>query len=375
VELEALRPSGFRNLAADEVEWSDEVNLVSGGNGQGKTSLLEAVTVLGNLRSFRTGSHRVLTRSGESGYTLEGRVRGSLGTHVLRQVVNPGPPLERVLSIDGRAADVAEYLTVFPVFALSGGDRELINGAPQGRRSFLDRFAFLVDPPTLHHLRDYRRCLRQRNAALQARADDRQLAAWDERLAIAAAAVVDRRRDALKRLEGRFASLYDRLRGDDSPDLGLAYRGEGWLEADPEREGLASRFRKRYHEMRERDREAGFTVSGPHRHDLILRASGALAREMLSAGQVKAAAAALRLAALREVEAVRDEHLPLVVDDVDAELDGGAVERLVRVVQGGRQLFLSSAHDQVMSPILGPARRFHVAAGSCTVQGGGGERP
>ena len=67
--------------------------------------------------------------------------------------------------------------------------------------------------------------------------------------------------------------------------------------------------------------------------------------------------------------------LPIVVDDVDAELDRGAVERLLRLVEGGRQLFLSSAHEQFVTPIIGTASRFHVVAGTCTQAGDDQENP
>jgi DNA replication and repair protein RecF len=375
VELKGLRPFQFRNLTENELTWSGEVNWVLGGNGQGKTSLLEAITVLGNLRSFRTTSHRALTLTGTLSYRLEGHVAGRFGLRRLAVEVSPGPPLERVLSLDGRPADMADYLTVFPVFALSAADRQLVGGPPQTRRSFLDRFAFLVEPSTLPILRDYRRCLQQRNAGLQRRLANDQLAAWDERLATSAAAVVERRLAALARLRGRFSEVHHALCGDDSPTLELGYRGESSLEGENTLEGLASQYRKRYHETRERDREAGYTASGPHRHDLTLRVDGVLAREILSAGQVKVAAAALRLAALREVEVARGEHLPLVVDDVDAELDRGAVERLLSLVHEGRQLFLSSAHAQFVNPIIGTASRFHVVAGTCTIAGGDRENP
>lgn len=142
VHLVEIRTTGFRNLASALVSWSPTGNLVSGANGQGKTNLLEAVTVFGNLRSFRVSSMRQVVAHGGSEFYLEGKVETKTGTLRLSQHVIPGPPVRRVLEVGGVATGVAQYLRVFPVVALSGADRELIAGGPHTRRTFLDRFSF-----------------------------------------------------------------------------------------------------------------------------------------------------------------------------------------------------------------------------------------
>jgi DNA replication and repair protein RecF len=165
VELIELSVERFRNLRVGSVTFGERVNLVLGRNGAGKTSLLEAMVVLGNLRSFRTPSPRRLTRHGEAAFRLAGRVRSGDRIHRLEQVVEVGPPLQRFLLLDGVGVEVANYLSFFPVFAITGSDRELVVAGPDGRRSLLDRFTFLLRNVHFEALRDSRRLLRQRNAA------------------------------------------------------------------------------------------------------------------------------------------------------------------------------------------------------------------
>ena len=119
---------------------------------------------------------------------------------------------------------------------------------------------------------------------------------------------------------------------------------------------LAKKYQTRYHEVRTRDRLAGFTSDGPHRHDLVLRVGGRPVRDVLSSGQAKVVAAALRLAAHAEVERRRGEFIPLVVDDVDAELDRTTLDKLVCHTGTERQLFLSSAHREMVQPAITAAR-------------------
>jgi DNA replication and repair protein RecF len=366
VWLESLDSSGYRNLAPGRIAFSHGVNLIVGDNGQGKTNLLEAVTVLGNLRSFRGARIRAWVRHGERALRVEGHVRSPTGARRLRQIVELDPVLQRGLSLDGVAARVPEYLAVCPVFAMGSGDRDLVVGPPQARRGYLDRLIFLLEPLTWEDLRGYQRTLRQRNAALYRRAARVELDAWTSRLASAAAAVVRRRREIVTRLQPTLTALLAALLPSESPRVEISYRAEPWLDPAQGHEVLVHEYEKRYTETSVRDREQGFTGDGPHRHDLRLRADGRAARDALSAGQAKSVALAFRLAALELVEATRSERLPVVVDDVDAELDEAALERLLGVLGTERQILLSSAHTDMVRLVVPARRRLEMRAGVCS---------
>jgi DNA replication and repair protein RecF len=359
-----MRSAGFRNLASTKVSFSRISNLVAGANGQGKTNLLEAVTVLGNLRSFRVSSMRRLVAHGESEFVLEGRVETRTGMVRLSQHVTPGPPVRRALEINGASSSLAQYLQLFPVIALSGADRDLVAGEPSARRAFLDRSAFLLEPGFFDEIHDYRRTLRQRNAALSGAVRDREMEAWEGRLASAAAKVVHRRRCMCEHLVDAFEPIYHELQSKDFPEIDLFYRGEAGLEQAEKVSEVEEHYRKRYNETRARDRRLGFTGEGPHKHDLGLRADGRAVRHMLSSGQTKVVAAALRLASLKQIERVRGEHLPVIIDDVDAELDAVVLSRLIGHLEGDRQLFLSSANNRVFHELSAGSSRLDIRQGT-----------
>jgi DNA replication and repair protein RecF len=267
---------------------------------------------------------------------------------------------------------VAQYLRVFPLVALSGADRDLVIGAPSGRRAFLDRFTFLLESDHYDELRMYRKILRQRNAALITAVDDREMEIWEGRLAGAAAAVIHRRHRMCHHLIKGFKPVYDELRGDGFPDVEIEYRGEPGVEPAEKVLKVEEYYRKRYNETRTRDRRTGFTGEGPHRHDLVLRANGRTVRHTLSSGQIKMVAAALRLASLQQVERERDEVLPVIIDDVDAELDAAVLARLILYVDGERQLFLSSADAELFGRLATGSSRLEIRRGA--VLGAAGER-
>jgi len=366
VHLVELTATGFRNLASEPVTWCAGSNLVHGANGQGKTNLLEAVAVLGNLRSFRTPSLRHLVSHGVDGFALEGRVETASGPIRLSQRVSCGVPIRRELELAGGTASAAQYLQLFPVVALSRDDRDLVAGPPDGRRSFLDRFTFLLEPALFDELRTYRRVLRQRNAALADNRSETEIEVWEPMLAAAAAAIVDRRRRACDLLRVGFRSIYGELRRDDFPELDLGYRGEPLLDEAENVPEVEEFYRKRYNETRPRDRRTGFTGDGPHRHDVGLRADDRTVRHTLSSGQTKVVAAALRFASLQQIERERGELLPVIIDDVDAELDTTVLGHLIRHVGGDRQLFLSSADGAVAPDLVADRCRFEVSGGRIT---------
>ncbi len=371
-ELVRLTAWSFRNLSAEPVLFDRGVNLVLGHNGEGKSNLLEAISILGNLRSFRMPRLGPLVQHGLSAFRLEGEVRTDTGSCRLRQVVEIGPPLRRSLSINGAATVSSSYLQVLPVVALSRIDQELVSGSPEGRRAFLDRFTFLVEPAHYDDLVSYRQALRQRNAALGFEPGDSQLSAWDEQLATAAARVVTRRLRSAARIRSTCLEMYERLRGSHFPNVEVSYRVDSWLQGVLENDGeginpdaIAHGYRERFLAVRERDLRRGHTGDGPHRHDLLLVAEKRPAREVLSSGQTKVLAAALRLAALQQVESSRDESLPVIIDDVDAELDGEALLRLIDLLGEQRQLFFSSAHDEMVASRLSPSARLLMNRGAC----------
>ena len=353
MELTDFTASGFRNLHIDNLKFSAGTNVILGLNGVGKTNLLEAVAVLGNLRSFRSSSLHRAVLHGTAMFRLEGTVQSREGSHHLEQLVEVGPPIRRRLRVDGADVNVGQYLQFFPVVAITGADHELVGGGPESRRALLDRFVFLVHPPHLEELRSYRRAVRQRNAALTAGAGDAELEAWEKPLAQAAGRLVAARTQGAEMLADYFTLIYEKLRGKDFPTIEPTYRTEPWLETRAGPKRVEDLYQQRYNETRARDRLAGFTGDGPHRHDLSLRAAGRSIRYAVSSGQAKVVAAALRLATLAHVEKERHEHFPVIVDDVDAELDGTALTRLVEHLGNERQIFLSSSNDEIV-PLFSP---------------------
>ncbi|MCS7182709.1 MAG: DNA replication and repair protein RecF [Thermoanaerobaculum sp.] len=328
--------------------WSPPPGLavLAGPNGAGKSNLLEALAVFGNLSSFRPGPPASWVQHGQQGFYLKGELRGPLGFFVLEQEARLGHTLQRALRRSGRRLVPAEYLTLFPVATFSSHDRELILGPPQTRRRFLDRLAFHLQPQHLDVHWRFRRALRQRNAALSG-GHREALDAFEGELARWALQLVESRLFALRQLTTALEAELERL-GWLLPKPLLRYHAPEGLAAST---GGEQDLRHTLRRSRPLELARGHTLVGPHRHDVAVTLSGRPARELLSAGQVKLLATALRLAAV-VVTTSRRKVAPLVVfDDVDAELDGGVLTPLLqRLAALAPQVVVSTAHPEVVLP-------------------------
>lgn len=317
--LRRLQITDFRCLRAVELHLDPRYTLISGPNASGKTSLLEAIYVLGRGRSFRArqlarlirfGADRFVT-FGETENPGRGRALGVEGTADRSRA-----------RIDGRdAASIAELAKHFPVQIIDPEVHKLIEEGPGGRRRFLDWGVFHVEPTFLAAWHRYRQALSQRNAALRAGQPDALVSAWNPELIRAGMEISAARARYVDRLSHRANPAVRRLLG---AELELKYR-HGWAE-DLEfgealsRSGLV-------------DRQRAATQVGPHRAELMVCVDGGLARERVSRGQQKLLAAALLIAQLGLLPDRLAMRPTLLLDDPAAELDQSRLAALIAEVE------------------------------------------
>lgn len=316
-----------------------------GGNGAGKTSLLEAIHVLGLGRSFRASDGRVLIKSGADTATLS----GSVGSTVVGVGLAAGGLEIRIGGQYGStAAELADLLPVQAIHAEIGG---LVQGPPEARRRLLDWGVFHVEHRFLADWRKYRRALVQRNTALRGGAADDLLAAWEAELAGAAIALDQARRSYLEKLKPAFESIGARLLDERAS---LRY-SRGW----PADADLGTLLR----EGRDKDRNGGYTRSGPHRADLQFEIAEEKSRWRASKGQQKLLASAVVLAQLDLVAQHRDRDIALLVDEPAADLDPARLSALMAEIERSRaQLFIAAITAEGL-PLGQAPRRFHVEHG------------
>jgi DNA replication and repair protein RecF len=316
--LRRLKITDVRCLSEVELSLDPTRNYIYGANGAGKTTILEAVFLLGRGRSFRTRQLRRLVRHGRTGLAVYGEVEQGDRLRRLGVALQSGR-LEK--KIDGEAAaGTASLVEILPLHTIDPSVHELIQGGPSERRRFLDWGVFHVEHGYLDAWRRYRRVLGQRNAALKAGGRPSEIATWSAALA-EAGEVVDRGRATY--VAQLAPELAERGRAVLGRPLALSYE-RGWLVDMPLEAALRA--------AEPRDRLLGNTELGPHRADLGILLDSERVQGQASRGQQKLAASALVISQASVFSRVRGRST-LLVDDPAAELDSAALERLMAALE------------------------------------------
>jgi DNA replication and repair protein RecF len=351
--LRRVQVTDFRCLPHGDLELDPRLTLIRGPNASGKTSLLEAIYLLGRGRSFRTRRLEQLIRSGVSALVVFGTVVGGarrigLGVEVSGSGVRARIDAERVGSL-------AELATALPVQIIDPEVHRLIEEGPSRRRRFLDWGVFHVEPAFVGHWQKYQQVLRQRNAALRAAHPRSMVEVWDSELVRYAALVSDARARYVEVLGPIAAGVASRLLG---LELTLGYRS-GWAK-DLE-------FSQALDRSWQHDHELGATQVGPQRAELTIKLNGALARDRISRGQQKLLAAVLLISQIKLFKEDADVRPTLLLDDPAAELDAERLTAFINEVRSQPlQLVVTTlgSGPAEFEALGAPGRRYRLEGGS-----------
>jgi len=366
----------FRNYTDAEVELPAGLTVVQGTNGEGKTSLLEAVGYLATLASFRGVPTEALVREGAPQAVVRGIGERGGRELLIEAEIAPGGRGRAAVNKQ-RLRRGADLLDALRVSVFSPDDLELVKGGPTGRRRYLDDVLVNLHPRHDALRRDLDRILRQRTALLRQAASSSHggrklspdivttLDVWDAKLVTAGEALAAARADLVGHLEPALAQAYadlaaDPPAGDAVPDR---YQVSVVYDAPWRQAGLAAALAA----VRAEELRRGVCVVGPHRDDLVLRVNAMPARTHASQGEQRSMALALRLAAHRLTAEALDEVPVLLLDDVFSELDPARSEALLAHLPPGQAVLTTAGPipagatpDQVVTVAAG---RLTVAAG------------
>ena len=396
----------FRNYINCEVDFSKTVNLIVGGNAQGKTSLLEAIYFLCTAESHRATHDAELIRHHESGFYLKGTLRNGSDDVTSLEAMKKARGQFRLKKNGILQTKRSEWIGQFNAVFFSPESLTLVKGGPSERRRFLDLLISQIDSEYLKNLQKYNLVLKQRNELLkQIRAtfaNVTQLDAWDPLLLVHGTAVIIRRLEIFHQLKDHAIRNYQKLTGS-LENLALTYRsasvskdtsidniadnisettGTNSLaessdaphKANREDEDkIAKHFGISLNASREADLQRGTTLVGPHRDDFLIELESEpnesiihhhsendlpapdpetgtfreVARSYGSQGQQRTIALALKLAELELIRHLTGRAPIVLLDDVTSELDYKRVGYLLEVLQNlSAQTFITATHAE-----------------------------
>ena len=361
MSLRRLDIAHFRNLDAVRLQPCAGINLIIGDNGAGKTSILEAISVLSTGRSFRATRTPAIINFEQEAYTLFAEVFNALAEH--QQIVPVGisrnRQSEQQIRVAGQQARSASQLAeLLPVQVINSDSFQLLEGSPKVRRQFVDWGVFHVEHQFFNIWQSSQKALKQRNKLLKygKMHGSEQLDIWDEALSRYADQVDRLRADYIAMLIPEFESTLAELAF--SGEVSLSYY-RGWDKHTACLDVLR--------QNREKDWALGFTQSGPHRADLRIRVNKLPAVDVLSRGQQKLVVCALLLAQGRLMQKLTGKQSIYLVDDLPAELDSEYRNYLCQVLETMQcQVFITSVEADALTDCWSastPMTMFHVKHG------------
>lgn len=353
----------FRCYSAVDFTLPAGVTVVSGANGEGKTSLLEALGWAATTRSFRGVPDTALVRTGADAAYLRVTVKEPDREQLMEAEIRVAGR-NRVRVNRHALARARDLLGLLRVTVFAPDDLQLVKGGPAERRSYLDDLLVAVVPRYDAVHADFDRVLKHRNALLRQglRGPDAEstLAVFDEQLVRAGAEVVRGRLRLTERLLPALRDAYHALAGP-RDEVDAAYEAE-WAEetVTPAGEEVEALLRAALVARRKAEVERAVTLVGPHRDEWRVRLAGLEARTHASQGEQRTLALGLRLAGHKVVADVVGTEPVLLLDDVFSELDPSRAEALVAALPPGQTLITTASH---VPGSVHPERRLLVHGG------------
>lgn len=354
--LTRLSIHDFRNIEACDIDLSAGFNFLVGANGSGKTSVLESVYFLGHGRSFRSALTGRVIRHEQERLVVFGKVAvDGFDTPIGLQKNRDGTAEVKIGNEKGQK--LVQLAKVLPLQLITPEGFELLTGGPKFRRAFIDWGVFHSEPQFFNAWARVKRLTKQRNALLKSATSYRELSYWDAELATLAEQISVWRSEYIEQLK----EVAQRLCQAFLPEfeMKLSY-SRGWDKDTPYSELLADNF--------ERDRQMGYTVSGPNKADLRLRVHNTPVEDVLSRGQLKLMVCALRLAQGQLLTKQTGTACTYLIDDFASELDSQRRALLAtQLKETGAQVFVSAiSADQVAEMSDENSKMFHVEHGKIT---------
>ena len=341
---------GFRNLHGVRFEPDAHFNLIIGDNAQGKTNLLDAIWLMTGCKSFHGAKERHYLGFDAPFFQCDMRFRDERREQRIAYSMERGQQKKRKITINGvDSQKTGGLFEAFHCVAFSPSDVELVNGAPDKRRSFMDLYACQLHPASMQYVSRASLLLSQRNAsiqnALKGRIRKRDIPLFDEQLAQAGAYLSCMRYNYIRGMAPLCRELYSVMTGGNE-ELQVSYRsavyGDRELPERPTAE-LIDQYREKLSLHLDEDMRLGYTSKGIQRDDLLLSIDGNAVQIFGSQGQRKSTALVLKLAQAHLYNQKLSRSPVVLLDDVMGELDERR-QRLIYDMVAEMQVFITLCH-------------------------------
>lgn len=339
--LASIKLKNFRSHKNTDLEFSDKLNFIIGGNGQGKTSILESVYYLCTTKSDSSKSDIEALRFNEEYFEIDGKFKDSSDSNV-RIYYSLAENKKYYLKDEKQISRSADIIGKFPVVLLTPSDHSITQGSPADRRKFVDSVISQASGNYLKTLLDYNKVLKQRSSLLFQMKENRrqglydELEAWTEKLISAGTDIINYRKKFVGDFKNYISDSYKIiLDEDETPEIKYSF-----LENYPG-EDIRDEFIRILNSKKEEELRRASNLVGPHRDDFIFEINKLNLRIYGSQGQHKTFQVVLRFAEFFYLKEVIGRAPIFLLDDVFGELDSNRSIKISEYLRTVGQAFIT----------------------------------
>ncbi|BCG65829.1 MAG: DNA replication and repair protein RecF [Methyloprofundus sp.] len=353
MSLQKLDIHHVRNIELATLYPAPKINLIYGHNASGKSSLLEAIHILGRANSFRATTIKNVIHFAHNDLIVSGKVQFSNGHVSALGIQHDGKSVQIRIDEETKHSR-SELAYALPLQLIHPKSYQLLDAGPQLRREFIDWGVFNQHTEFLNQWRHFKKALSQRNALLKIRRI-KELNVWNHELQQYGTIVANYREQYLMKLTPVFLNIAQQFLDLDSVELKLL---SGWDQESSLLDTLVADL--------EKDLRYGFTHSGPHRADFQLLVNARKAKDFVSRGQLKLLVLSLKLAQVQHLLSNGFHSGCVLIDDAVAELDLPSRAKLLQFLAGmDVQVFMTATEKDEFGELsaIGEYKMFHVEHG------------
>lgn len=345
-----------------EISLDPNVNVITGLNGAGKTSILDSIYYLTNGKSYFSNLDRYIYREGTDFFRTAGRI--NYDDQQYKCQISSSVQKKKQIKLDDKTIkSIAEYYGRFPSFMIAPKDIQILIESSVERRKVVNKTLSQVDKQYFIHLLTYNKLLKQRNAAIKSFQKNQQvnhllIDALNQKMIGPANYIHLKRKEYVEKITPIFSNYYEEL-SKGKEYLSMAYKSN-MLEYSIE--DLLSRSWNK-------DLILGKTTEGIHKDDIVLKINEQDIKKYASQGQLKSAVISLKLSQIDWVKTITGKNPVLLLDDIFDKLDSERVEQLLRLChcQLESQIFISDTDSDRVTEKLEklniPFKHYYIKEG------------
>ncbi|MCX6154012.1 MAG: DNA replication and repair protein RecF [Candidatus Kapabacteria bacterium] len=351
--------NNFRNHDHSEIQLSDGINVFVGKNGSGKTSILEAITVLSLSKSFLPVSDSSLIQAQLNFYRIELNAKNSLDSDYKVKIVYERGGRKQISSTYGENLNPKDIIGEVPIVVLSPDYKAITFGSPEDRREFLDKILSQSSRLYIDHILNLKKSLKQRNNLLNQyklhkTLDRNQFEIWTEFFINNAVEVYLRRNEFIKSFTPIFESYY-KIIASDKETVSLEYQPNGISTenlCNQDKNMIKENLINYFHKISDDEMRRGTTLFGPQKDDIKILVNRRSAKDSASQGQHKSLLISLKFGEFEYLKEIKNETPVVLLDDIFAELD---LERSAKVIDilrsSNTQTFITITDTNILKSI------------------------